>query len=343
MSGAQLAKVTVIIPCRNEAQHLENCLQSLLAQQEMSGRMEILVIDGRSEDTSAEIVKKFEQRYPHVRLIDNPRQTTPAARNIGIREASGDYICIVDARNNLSPRYLTDGIHRLASSPAIVCVGGQLRGRGKGRQGSVIALVMKSPFGVGGRNFRSLTLEQYVDTVAVPIYRTKSLFEVGLFDETLARNQDDDLNYRLRKLGGKILYFPGIQVEYVVRDSLKNLFQQYQQYGYWKVFVNRKHKSPTNLRQFAPPVALLIGGILLVATPFSESAAAALSLLVGLYASLALAFGLKSSTGVREFLMMPVAFATLHLGYGIGYLRGIWDFLILRRSTPDNYFSNLTR
>jgi GT2 family glycosyltransferase len=343
MSGSQLAKVTVIIPCRNEAQHLENCLQSLLTQQEMSGRMEILVIDGRSEDSSAEIVKKFEQGYPHVRLIDNPRQTTPAARNIGIREASGDYICIVDARNKLSPRYLTDGIHRLLSSPSIVCIGGQLLGRGKSRQGDVVALAMKSPFGVGARNFRSLTLEQFVDTVAVPIYRKKSLDEVGLFDETLARNQDDDLNYRLRKLGGKILYFPGIQVEYVVRDSLKNLFQQYQQYGYWKVFVNRKHKSPTNLRQFAPPVALLIGGILLVATPFSEPAAVALSLLVGLYTLLSLAFSLKSSTGVKEFLMMPAAFATLHLGYGMGYLRGIWDFLILRRSTPDNYFSNLTR
>jgi glycosyltransferase involved in cell wall biosynthesis len=337
------SRISIIVPCRNEAEHIGACIESLYKQKLDNGELEVLIVDGMSDDSSRWIVEQWQARWPAIRLIENQKKLTPYAFNLGIKQSTGDIVCIVGARNVLSPNYVSDGIKALLSNEEVACVGGQFLNKGESPLSNAIAKAMSSPFGVGAGNFRALKKDQFVDTAGVPIYRKTSLEKVGLFDESLHRNQDDDLNFRLRQSGGKILFCGSISTEYIVRSSLKRLFSQYQQYGYWKVFVNRKHKTATNLRQLVPPLALILGFLLVCASAFSPSAAITLLSLCSLYTLLALGSSIKSSSGLGELMMMPVAIATLHLGYGLGYLRGIWDFLILRRSAPDNYFANLTR
>ncbi len=167
-----------------------------------------------------------------------------------------------------------------------------------------------------------------MDTVAFPAYPRETIRKAGLYDEELVRNQDDEYNYRLREMGGKILMSPDIRSRYFSRGSIKSLWRQYLQYGYWKVRVMQKHPRQMSLRQFVPPafVATLI--IFSLAAPFSPITRLMLGLVIGAYllANLAAALLTALKHGWRYLPYLPVAFAALHIAYGAGFLYGLVKF-----------------
>jgi hypothetical protein len=188
---------------------------------------------------------------------------------------------------------------------------------------------MSSAFGVGGSAFRTVRdKDMLVDTVAFPAYTRQAILEAGPYDEELVRNQDDEYNYRLRALGFKILLASDIHARYYSRGSLRALWRQYFQYGYWKVRVMQKHPRQMRMRQFAPPlfVATAAGGAVLA--PFFATVLWLWLGVLSLYAALnlALSFRLASQKGWLYMRWLPVVFVTLHIGYGLGFLVGLVKF-----------------
>ncbi len=197
-----------------------------------------------------------------------------------------------------------------------------------------IALALSHPFGVGNAYFRIGSKEpRYVDTVPFGCYRKEVFEKIGLFDEELVRNQDDEFNLRIIRNGGKVLLAPEIVSYYYARDSLSKLFKMYFQYGYFKPLVAQKVGAVLTLRQIMP-VLFVLGVIASSALSLVfKSFMWVLLFILSFYliTSLSFSFRVALQKGARYFFTLPIAFATLHISYGAGYLKGIWDFLILKK------------
>lgn len=322
--------VSVIIPCRNEEQHIEACLRSVLAQEPPEGDFEILVVEGRSDDRTRELIERMCRTEPRLRLLDNPARITPAAFNTGIRAARGDLIAIMGAHNTYASDYLLQA-QRVSQETGAENVGGAMECLGQGFLQQVIAASHHCSFAVGGAAWHQTDYEGPADTVFGGIYRREVFDRIGLFDETLVRNQDDELNLRLSRSGGVIWHSPRIRSSYSPRDSLGKLLRQYYQYGYWKVAVIRKHRLPASIRHLVPAlfVMLLAGSILmsLILALFSMTQAALLflglaaaALLLWLLSALFFSFKIALGKGFAYLFVLPVVFACYHFGYGAGFL-----------------------
>jgi len=256
--------ISVISPIRNEDEHIAQCLTSLVNQDYDHDQYEILVVDGMSTNKTRDIVKDFQQKYNNIKLFDNPNKTAPYGLNIGLQHARGDIIIRVDGHAFVEKDYLSQCVKYLESTKA-ECVGGVLESVNETFIGKAIALAMSSSFGVGNARFRTSGEEGYVDTLAFGAYRREIFDKIGTFDEKLTRCQDDEFNYRLRKHGGKIFLTPKIKSYYFPRGTLFALWQQYYQYGLWKICVLKRHLKMMQFRQFVPPAfvssLLLTGGL----------------------------------------------------------------------------------
>jgi len=314
--------VTVIVPMYNEERYILNCLDAILSQ-DYQGPMEVLVIDGGSTDNSRQIVHRVmgESRIP-IRLLYNPKRIVPASLNIGIRSAQGDIVVRVDAHAVIGKDYVRKCVEYLQSSGADN-VGGLMRPvQNQTRIGQAIALAMSCPFGVGTGKFHYSEREEFVDTVYLGAFRKSTLLALGGYDETFLRNQDYELNYRIRQAGGKILLTPAIKSHYYTRASLKKLWSQYFQYGFWKVQMLRKHPHSARVRQLVPPLfalTLLLSGAL---SAISSLAFWAFALVIASYLGLSLvfSFSIAARNGWRYLPILPVIFACLHLSWGLGFL-----------------------
>lgn len=313
--------VSVIIPIRNEEEFIAQCLQSVVDQDYPQDSMEVLVVDGGSEDRSRDIVAEFGSRYPLIKSLDNPKISAPAGLNLGIREARGDVIVRVDGHCLLEPDYVSQCVRCLRETGADN-VGGLMQAVGQNYVSQVIALAISSFFGSGGSKFHYASKEQYVDTVYLGAFRRSVFDKVGLFNDKLVRNQDYELNYRLRAAGGKVFLSPAIRSHYYGRTTLGDLWQQYFQYGFWKLEMIQMHPRSVQLRHLAAPVfvfCLFATGLLsLVHRGFFNPFLLAITsyLLAALLAALLIA----RRKGWRYFLLLPVAFAVMHFGWGLGFL-----------------------
>jgi GT2 family glycosyltransferase len=224
-------------------------------------------------------------------------------------------------------------------------VGGPWHAVGKHYLQQAIALAFQSPFSSGGAGSHSITYEGFVDSVYLGCWRKETLEKLGMFDEDLARNQDDELNLRIIRSGGRIWQSPKIMSWYYPRASIKTLFKQYMQYGYWKVRVIRKHKIPASIRHLVPGGFVATVIILLVLSLFSHMAAISLLILLGLYGTVNFVASLVtcSKLGCWKFMpVMPLVFLAYHAGYGLGFLRGVLDFMLLGKRGHSS-LSNITR
>lgn len=331
-SGArfQPGLISVVIPCRNEQRYIAACVESIFASD--YSNVEVLVVDGMSDDGTREVLQSLKSRFANFKVVDNPQKVTPAAFNLGIKNSNGEFVQIVGSRNVLDKKYLSTLLSALKSDANLGCVGGDCQHVYENEEARFISLAMESKFGVGGGNFRTMKSDAFVDTVGVPMFPRQIFESIGYFDEALTRNQDDDLSFRLHQAGYKIKYVHSAQVTYLVRSSLVKTFRQYFQYGYWKVFVSRKHRQITTIRQLVPClfVAFLIAGapLSLISAPVAASFISILCLY------LVLGFLFAEVQGFRPIERLKVMRATfvLHLSYGLGYWQGIWDFLIFRRT-----------
>ena len=316
--------ISVVIPMRNEENHISQCLQSIVSQDYPKELMEVLVVDGMSEDSSREIVADFARRYPHVKLLRNPDRVTTIGLNRGILESKGQVIARVDAHCTIDHDYISSCVKALKKSGA-ENVGGLMRPAGKTFMEEAISFAMSCPFGVGCGKFHYCEMEMFVDTVYLGAYKREVFEKIGLFDEEAHYSEDDELNYRLIKSGGKVFLTPTIRSKYQPRSSLRALWRQYYNYGCGKARTIKKHGKPASWRHLAPVTFMcsVAGSLMLVAV---NPLFAWLSFgMLGSYLLLASLFSARISIikGWRYFPVLPIVFATLHLSYGTGFLKGI--------------------
>jgi glycosyltransferase involved in cell wall biosynthesis len=318
--------VSVIMPVRNESAFIETTLQTVLAQDYPAERTEILIVDGMSTDGTREKVEAARALHPRIQLLDNPRLIAPTALNVGIAHARGDYIMRIDGHCEVDPSYVRRSVEHLQRD-GVDCVGGPMEAAGRSAISRLIAVATSSRFGVGNSAFRTVRGKtMLVDNINFPSYTRAAIDRTGWFDEELVRDQDDEYNYRLRALGGKILLAEDMHSRLYCRSSLKALWRQFFQYGFWKVRVLQKHPRQMSARQFVPPlfVAALLAGS---ALSFTRAGRAALLALCAAYllASILASIGNAPRAGLRA-VWLPVVFAVLHLSYGSGFLLGLIRF-----------------
>lgn len=323
-------RVSIVIPCRNEAGFIGRCLASLELADLDRERTTVLVCDGMSTDGTRAEIATFTDRLSWMRLLDNPARTTPQALNLGLRHRSFDVGIILGAHAEVEPDFVTRNLDVLKNDRAVGCAGGIITSEYSDERSRHIGLAMGHPFGVGSAHFRTGLRSSYVDTVAFGAYRQEVFETVGWFNEALVRNQDDEFNYRVTEAGFKIKLDTRIRSRYHVRASYGRLFRQYRQYGYWKVYVNRLHGALTTFRQLVPAawVACLVWGAVLawlVPTLWWVYLVGVL-----LYLGTAMWSAFRSGAGLRGIPGVMCAFAILHLAYGLGYWQGIFRFILLR-------------
>lgn len=346
--------VSVIVPCRNEVKNIDSFFNSL-AKQDLAGiDWEVVVADGMSDDGTREKLRKQCQQNPRIRMIDNPSRTAPTGLNAAIRAARSDIILRMDVHTEYKSDYIQRSLEVLAQTGA-ASVGGACIARGSGYVGRAIAAAFHSGFAVGGARWHQPAHEGPADTVHLGCWRREVLNRIGMFDETLVRNQDDELNFRLRRAGGVLWQSPKIVAWYSPRSSLSALFRQYFQYGFWRVAVMRKHRLPGAWRQLAPATFVLISLTALIEMMVRElsehrafswfSLLAATIDFIYVLASLAAAVAVARRDGWPLFPVLPIVFATYHISYGVGFLVGLFYFAA---KTPahlrsDGWFTQLSR
>jgi glycosyltransferase involved in cell wall biosynthesis len=323
-----LPTVSVVMPIRNEADFITRSLGAVLSQDYPADRMEVIVADGCSDDGTREIVRAMAARDSRVTVLDNQGRIVATGLNQALAIAKGEIVVRVDGHCEIAPDYVRCCVSHLQRGEA-EGVGGPLDTVGQSAIARAIAVAMSSRFGVGNSAFRTVTGRSLiVDTVAFPAYTREVLDRVGPFDTELVRNQDDEYNYRLRKMGGRLLLAADVHSRYHSRSSLTSLWRQYFQYGYWKVRVLQKHPRQMRPRQFVPPA--FVAGLVLsaLALPWSIGrwSFAAVVLLYGLANLVAVATSVRRLAGIAGVVYLPVAFAILHLSYGSGFLVGLVKF-----------------
>lgn len=337
--NSALQRVTVILPCRNEASHISACLDSILASAHPAERLEVLVVDGMSDDGTRELIERYAATYPRIRMLDNPRRVVPTALNIGIRAATGDIIVRMDGHVVYPPEYIPRLVGALLEDNADNVGGCLITLPADGSSvAQAIAIAMAHPFGVGNAHFRIGAKEaRDVDTVPFGCFRRSLFKRIGMFDEDLVRNQDDEFNHRIIRHGGRVRLVPDVVCYYYARGSLRQAARMFYQYGTFKPLVARKVGRIMTVRQLVPAlfVATLLGtalGTLLWPPLLYVGAAVVAAYALGV-ASCALP--VMRSHGSRCALALAWTLPVVHLSYGFGFLRGLRDGVFGRSRWRD--------
>ncbi|HEY7132011.1 MAG TPA: glycosyltransferase family 2 protein [Candidatus Limnocylindrales bacterium] len=338
-----LPSVTLVVAMRNEAASIEACLRSLLAQDWPEDRLELLVMDGRSTDDSRAIAERLLAGRPNARVLDNERIIQAAAWNQGIDLAAGDIVGIVSGHAELDPGYVAAAVRTLEETGATL-VGGPVVAIGEGPIGEAVAIATSTPFGVGGARHHYVTERAEVDTVFMGLARREDYARLK-FDETMVRNQDDELSYRILDEGGRIVCDPAMRSRYRNRSTLAGLWRQQFAYGSWKIRVFQQHPRQARLRHLVPAafVGALAGSSLLAGV--SSLGRAALVATVVTYGAADLgasalgAARAEADPGPGDdggttrpggrlglFARLAVVYPTIHLAYGLGGFAGLVRF-----------------
>jgi glycosyltransferase involved in cell wall biosynthesis len=327
--------VSIVIPVRNEARHLAACLQSILEQDYPSERLEILVVDGMSQDGTRQIVEQFRRRHHLIRLLDNPARIVPAGLNIGVRAAQGGIILRVDGHSVMSSGYLRRCVELFDRTGADV-IGGRVIHGGEGYLGEAVSLVLGSRFGTGNSRFRHGDEPGEADTVANAAYRRAVFERFGRFDERLSRNQDIEFSARVRRGGGRIHFDPELRTLYYSRPTLSGFARQAFVNGRWNVITERLRPGSLSMRHFVPlgfvgalGVAALLGALGLGWGWLMAIVAAYVVAAIGASALQAMTHGL------RFLPALPGLFVVLHVAYGLGSIWGITRALRVDSSVPN--------
>jgi glycosyltransferase involved in cell wall biosynthesis len=341
-----LPRVTVIMPVFNEERFIEHCLKAVLDQDYPPESMEVIVADGRSTDRTREIVESLRAAHSNLRLIDNPERIVSTGLNHALACAQGEIVVRFDGHCEYPKDYVRSVV-QLREQTGADDTGGVLIPLGNGSYTSrAVAAAYYSPVGIGsalkGHTESDKVCE--VDTVHGGCWRRERLMALGGFDQEMVRNQDDELSFRLRKAGGRILRSSNIRVKYWVRDSYRKLFMQFAQYGYWKVRVMQKHPQQSSVRHVVPSLFVLALLISAAAAPFSVIARWALAVIVGGYALAMLLAGLYEAarTDLRLWPGVALAIPAMHIGYGAGFLLG-WLRWLAGPLPTDRIFEKSTR
>lgn len=337
ISDHENIKVTVIIPIRNEEKFIAQCLNTVLAQDFPKENIEVNLIDGMSEDKTALIINTYIESYPFIHMYHNPGKTVPYAMNIGIRNAAGTYIVRLDAHAEYANDYISKCVEYLENTDACN-VGGPMIAIGKTPMQKAIAASYHSSFAMGGGKLHDAAYQGYADTVWLGAFKKSTLISVGAYDERFSRSEDDELNYRIAKSGEKIYITPDIKSKYYPRNSLGKLFKQYFDYGLWKPAVIRKHKKPARLSHLVPVSFILFILLFGIAAFFSSAIAYAYFSVLLLYIALDVYYSFRNKRAENFIikLFLCVVHIVLHISYGIGFLAGIFRFILAGKEFENN-------
>lgn len=326
--SADLPKVSIIIPCRNEENYIGRCLDSIIASSYPHDRLEVLVVDGMSHDGTRNLLQSYSKRHPFILTVDNPRRTTAFAFNIGVRRASGDLIMIMSAHAT----YHSDAVMlstRYSREYSADNVGGVwcMQPRTDGVLGQAIVQALSHPFGVGNAAYRTRSggRPEWVDTAAYGCYLKSVFCRIGYFNEELTHSQDMEFNLRLQASGGRTLLVPEIRINYYARSDSSAFLKHNFRNGLWVILpFLYSEVFPVSWRHLIPLafVSGLIGAAFLVGL-VGWLPLVAISGSYSILSSLAAAQISWRRQDARLFPLMPCVFAMLHITYGIGSLCGL--------------------
>lgn len=328
--------LSIIIPTFNEEKYIVQCINSIVTQNYPIEDIEILIVDGMSNDSTREIVNLCSEKYPFIRLLDNPKRIVPYAMNIGIKAAKGDIIMRLDAHSFYQNDYfsvLTKMLIDLkADNVGVVCKTDVLN---KTPKTLAIKEVLGNKFGVGNSVFRTGVSEiKEVDTVPFGCYRKEVFERFGLYDVRLVRNQDIELNKRIRNGGGKIFIVPNTYCTYLVRETYHSLAKNNFANGKWNILTvyYTKQFHSLSLRHFIPLIfvlSIIIPSLLsIIWWPIALTSVVSLVSYMGLISTISLKLGVQKKLSVMHLIF---SFATLHLSYGFGSLIALLQLPFLKK------------
>ena len=328
--------VSIIIPCRNEEKYIGRCLDSLLANDYCKKSLEIIIVDGMSNDYTREIIKKYTQRYNFIKIIDNPKYIKPIALNLGIKAASFDIIMRIDAHAVYASNYISKLVAGLDKYKADNIGGVRDTNYGNTILSKAIGVIISHPFAAGNAYHRTGIGSQKireVDTVFCGCYRRKIFDRIGYFNEKLIRTQDREFNTRLIENGGKIILDPSIRCIYFPRTKFKNYCKWNYLCAFWLYYARRFTKTKMLLiRNFIPLLFVgwhLIGLILSILYP---NLIPFILIPIIIYWGLVAFFSIKVAWKQKCLKITPIMvilFGVTHYGYGIGGIIGLLKAILL--------------
>ncbi len=320
----RLPFVTIAMPCFNEEPYIEGCLRSVLAQDYPPDRFEVLVVDGRSEDRTRDILDGFAAREPRVRVIDNPDRIQAAGLNRAIREAQGSVIVRMDVHCEYAPDYVSSCVRVLRDTGA-ANVGGAQRARAHTPFQRALCAALSSPLGVGGAKYRSPEEEGEVDTVFLGAFDRRIFERAGLFDPRAITNEDAELNQRILDAGGRVYLSRDIVVHYYPRRSLRALARQYARYGTGRARTLLIHRRLPSIRPLLPFAMVASGAVAVALPPLWPLAAAG----TASYASIVGAESVRVAhhLGLAGIVRASMIFPVMHASHGFGFAAGLGRYL----------------
>lgn len=319
-------KVTVITPCFNEEKYIGRCLHSIVVQDYAKDKVEVLVIDGGSVDRTKQIVKEYTQKYPFIKLLDNPKRIQTFATNTGLKIAKGNAIIRMDAHTVYLSDYISKLVYWLNRSQAD-CVGGlwAIRPGANSLIAMAIVFSLTHPFGVGNAYYRiGLREPKFVDTVPYGCYKKEVFDKIGLFNENLNRTDDIEFNLRLRRAEGKILLVPEIKSYYYARPDLLALAKQNFGNGFWILYSLKFAKLPFSLRHLVPFIFVSSLFTTFLLSFFYKFFIYLFAFIGGTYfiANLFFSCSIAFKKGLKYLPFLMSSFFTLHFSYGLGSICG---------------------
>ena len=338
--------VSIIVLCRNEENFIGKCLNSIIANDYPKEKLEVLVVDGMSEDGTREIVEKHREEHPYIRLINNPRKLTPFAFNEGIKNSHGDLVMIMSAHATYGADYIKKCVLASQKYGADNVVGvWKILPRGNGFIDKTVVSALSSSFGVGNAAYRTGSDKkkevEFVDTGAYGCYK-KSVFEnVGLFNESLSRGQDMEFNLRLKLAGGKTILVPDAVVYYSARSDFYTFCKHSFKNGVWAILPFKYSTVvPVLLRHLVPLVfvsSLTITGILSL---FFNIFFLPFLLIICSYSTCNIYFSARTALNkkdIRYFIIMPAIYSSLHITYGLGSLYGLMKVILTKQFWKNRF------
>lgn len=342
VDAVALPTVSVVIPVRNEQKYIRSCLDSVLLQDYPKSKLEVVLAVGPCIDDTEKIIAEYCSQYSYIKAISNPKGTISCGVNLAIKAAIGEYIVRFDAHSEFAHDYVSKCIEYHLKTGA-ANVGGPTVVRGRNAVGRAVAAAYYSPFALGGGKQHIADFEGYGDTVSFGSFKKSTAERVGLFDERLILNEDDDFNFKIAETGGKIFITSKIRSIYYPRDSYSRLIKQYYGYGHWKVAVIKKHKRPARISHLIPlafVLFLIVFGALSVAFPivrWGYFSVLAMYLMLDVLASFTLKAEDKQDGIMLRFRLVLIHFL-LHISYGVGFLTGIFRFMFKKFDLEYNAY-----
>lgn len=310
-------EATIVIATYNEEKYIEDCIRSLENQTYARDKYQIYIIDGESTDNTVSVIEKVMKEYSNIKLFNNPKKIQAAAFNIGLNNSETPYTFVVGAHAVFDKEFIGNSIISSKEND-VECVGGKITFDAKTKIGQYYALARGTLFGGGTASYRYSNKKQYVETASFGCYKTECMKAVGGYNETLVKNQDNDINKRIVANGGKMLFDPSIKFTYFTRDTYEGIKKQMFNYGYWEAKVIKQDKKQFSLVTMVP-AAFVIYNVLAIL--LSVVSFVPLLLCYVPYLLLYGVFYFKDAAGKNPITLLWM-YLTIHTSIGIGLIKG---------------------